>query len=260
MAELSDYLLIIGLPSMVALPFFFLDSQLDKDRLFSNYSNSMPNGAQANTGSSSSEPITEEKPKGPCPDNYLNRKTPLKELISTYQTEHPEAEMEKAIHVKKQCRLVTIMLDDVPIKQYDAALGSNPDFDKSHEGDRATPVGTFYVADKDLESKGQTAWYKALHISYPNKEDAARGLRNGLIKQWEANAINKAIDNCQMPPQNTQLGSLLKMHGKGGYISSRDWTWGCVGLDNSVMDEVYAFADKGCRKDGTFKTKLVIEY
>ncbi len=196
---------------------------------------------------------------GPCPSSLLNRTTSLYTLLDSYTTEFPEAQGARSIEVKKQCNLLTVLIDKIPIKQYATALGTDPVFDKVMQGDKRTPHGEFYVISKDSTANGSTQWYKALHISYPNEADAARGLKQKLISEYQHNAIVKANEACLQPPQNTKLGGEIKIHGEGG-ISGGNWTWGCMGLENSEIDEVYAFARAGCNKDGTPKTPIHIEY
>jgi lipoprotein-anchoring transpeptidase ErfK/SrfK len=38
------------------------------------------------------------------------------------------------------------------------------------------------------------------------------------------------------PPQYTQLGGLIYIHGNG---AGKDWTWGCVALENADIKELY---------------------
>ncbi len=73
-------------------------------------------------------------------------------------------------------------------------------------------------------------------LSYPNAEDAARGLAAGLITRAQHQAIASAIKAGRMPPQDTPLGSWIEIHGRG---SSRDWTLGCVALDDGDMRELF---------------------
>ena len=71
-------------------------------------------------------------------------------------------------------------------------------------------------------------------LSYPDVADATRGLQSGLITQSEYNAIASAQANRTEPPQNTNLGGLIEIHGQGG--AGQDWTWGCIAVANSVID------------------------
>lgn len=118
------------------------------------------------------------------------------------------------------------------LRTYRVGLGFSPVADKKREGDGATPEGEFYVFVKNSKS----AYYLSLGISYPNAEDAARGLRDGLITKAQHDAIVDAIKKKKAPPQYTKLGGLIYIHGHG---ASSDWTWGCVALENKDMKELY---------------------
>jgi murein L,D-transpeptidase YafK len=111
-------------------------------------------------------------------------------------------------------------------------LGLNPVDDKVKEGDRCTPEGDFFITAKNPKSQ----FFRSLALSYPNAEDAERGLRTGLITRRQHQQIIEAIRRKRTPPQETPLGGKILIHGGG---SSRDWTWGCVALDNADMQELF---------------------
>ncbi|HEX5732978.1 MAG TPA: L,D-transpeptidase family protein [Blastocatellia bacterium] len=118
------------------------------------------------------------------------------------------------------------------IRTYRAGLGTSPVGDKVRQGDRRTPEGEFYVCIKNPKSN----YYLSLGLSYPNEEDAERGLRDGLIDRARYNQIVNAIRSRRTPPQNTALGGEIFIHGHG---SASDWTWGCVALDNPDIKELF---------------------
>lgn len=118
------------------------------------------------------------------------------------------------------------------VRTYKVGLGLNPVEDKKRQGDRATPEGEFYIFTKNNKS----AYYLSLGLSYPNIEDAVRGVRDGLISQRQHDAIVKAIKRKATAPQNTALGGDIYIHGNG---ASSDWTWGCVALENEDMRELF---------------------
>ncbi len=134
--------------------------------------------------------------------------------------------------VKKHERKLHIFNGENLIKTYKIVLGVNPEGDKSEEGDGKTPEGEFYVFAKNDQSK----FYLSLGLSYPNIEDAKRGLQKNLISQDEHDAIIKAVNEKQMPLQDTKLGGEIYIHGGG---TSTDWTAGCVALKNEEMKELF---------------------
>jgi len=136
------------------------------------------------------------------------------------------------IVILKSKRELKLYSDRSLVRTYKVGLGLNTVDDKKRQGDRATPEGEFYIFTKNNKS----AYYLSLGISYPNVEDAERGLRAGLISREQHDAIVKAIKRRTAPPQNTELGGDIYIHGNG---ASSDWTWGCVALENENIRELY---------------------
>jgi murein L,D-transpeptidase YafK len=134
--------------------------------------------------------------------------------------------------VRKAARRLDLYSGDKLLRTYKAGLGFSPVADKKQEGDGATPEGEFYVFVKNNKS----AYYLSLGISYPNAEDADRGLRDGLINRAQHRAITDAIRTRTAPPQYTKLGGLIYIHGHG---AQSDWTWGCVALENEDIRELF---------------------
>ena len=136
------------------------------------------------------------------------------------------------IVVYKSARKLEFYSDKTLLKTYRIGLGFSPVADKVREGDGATPEGEFYVFVKNNKS----AYYLSLGVSYPNVEDAERGLRTGLITKAQYDAIVDAHRKKIGPPQYTKLGGLIYIHGNG---SASDWTWGCMALENAEMKELF---------------------
>jgi murein L,D-transpeptidase YafK len=143
---------------------------------------------------------------------------------------------EPRIVVFKSKRQLELYSNGAVVRTYRVGLGLNPVDDKQREGDRATPEGEFYIFTKNPKS----AYYLSLGISYPNIEDAERGLRTGLITRAQHNQIVSAIKRKAGPPQYTVLGGLIYIHGNG---AGSDWTWGCVALENEDVKELYNSVD-----------------
>jgi lipoprotein-anchoring transpeptidase ErfK/SrfK len=104
---------------------------------------------------------------------------------------------------------------------YEAELGQNWIGDKQFEGDKTTPEGIYQVIEK--KQGGQTRYYKALKINYPNEDDKNR---------FEALKQSGAID------KNKKIGGMIEIHGDGG--KGYHWTDGCVALANKDMDDLYS--------------------
>ena len=137
------------------------------------------------------------------------------------------------IVVKKAKRALEVFDGDKLIKTYRMALGFAPTGDKEKQGDGKTPEGEFYIFTKNNQSK----FYLSLGVSYPNSEDAKRGLDAKIITKNQYDQIVKAQNAKKAPPQNTRLGGEIYIHGGGA--SGEDWTWGCVALDNKNVKELF---------------------
>lgn len=136
------------------------------------------------------------------------------------------------ILIKKKARKLQIFDGKKLLRTYKISLGFMPEGDKEIEGDGKTPEGDFYVYFKNEQSQ----FYLSLGISYPNIEDAERGLKQNLIAREEYDEIVKANKEKMMPPQKTKLGGEIFIHGGG---CDADWTAGCMALTNEEMKEIF---------------------
>jgi murein L,D-transpeptidase YafK len=137
-----------------------------------------------------------------------------------------------SIVVEKGARRLTLYSGGERVRVFRVVLGFEPSGDKVKEGDGRTPEGDFYVCTKNEHSK----FYLSLGLSYPNAEDAERGLRDGLITRAQHDQITNAVERGAKPPWNTALGGEIFIHGGG---TASDWTWGCVALDNEHVKELF---------------------
>lgn len=119
---------------------------------------------------------------------------------------------------KSQARLY-LMQEGRVQKSYPVALGRNPTGHKQQEGDRRTPEGRYVLDYK----KSDSAFYKSIHISYPNQSDRLRAAARGV-----------------------DPGGLIMIHGqKNGFgwlaeiTQQRNWTDGCIAVTNAQMDEIW---------------------
>ena len=136
------------------------------------------------------------------------------------------------ILIEKADHRLTVFDGVRAVKTYRCAVGGGR-ADKTREGDHCTPEGDFYVCVKNPASK----YTRALGLSYPSIEDARRGLRDRMISRTQHNAIVNAINQGKRPPWKTPLGGEIMIHGAG---AGRDWTQGCIALDDADILELYA--------------------
>lgn len=139
---------------------------------------------------------------------------------------------EPRVVVEKGARRLRLYAGGELVRVRHVALGFTPEGDKVRQGDGRTPEGEYKVCMKNPKSN----FYLSLGLTYPNAEDAARGLRDGLITQAQHKSITRALDAGRCPPWNTTLGGEIFIHGGG---TSRDWTFGCVALENPEIKELF---------------------
>jgi len=119
------------------------------------------------------------------------------------------------------------------VSSYPVALGGQPVGAKREEGDGATPEGEYFITHGNPRSQ----FHLSLGLSYPNTVDAGKGLARGLISRGERESIAEAIEQHRQPPQHTKLGGDIFLHGGG---TRRDWTAGCIALENADIEELFA--------------------
>lgn len=159
------------------------------------------------------------------------------------------------IFVDKSDYTLTLYSGNTPLKSYHVALAEAGLGDKVKSGDHKTPEGNFYVTERSvLNPPDQYLGTRWMRLSYPNIEDAQRGLNSGLIDQATYDQIVRAVNNRQTPPQETALGGGIGIHGGSNWQNNwgDNWTWGCVGLTNSDVNEIFDYIPVG--------TKVVIQY
>jgi murein L,D-transpeptidase YafK len=136
------------------------------------------------------------------------------------------------VKVKKSENRMFLMENDRVVKEYHVVFGANPKGHKLQEGDEKTPEGTYTLDYK----KEDSSFHRAMHISYPNKQDKANAKKRGVSP-----------------------GGFIMIHGQPnglGWLApvsqQFNWTKGCIALTNSEMDEFMKLVSVG--------TKIKIEW
>ena len=152
----------------------------------------------------------------------------------------------RVLVIDKAKKDLVVLVDGRQVAQFPAAFGIDPDSDKYKVFDCATPEGLYFITHKKAKSR----FYRLLGISYPNPAKAEKGLVEGTISLKEYKTIQKALQRSRPVPCNTGLGCGIAIHGGGVFNSSgkapeRDWTRGCIALNNPDMEKLFNFCRFG---------------
>lgn len=136
------------------------------------------------------------------------------------------------------------------ISTYDGiAIGRYGAAHNRMQGDNRTPVGRFRVAWISDDSR----FHRFLGLDYPDLETAQRAYTDKRITEADWQAIRRAHQEGEIPPQNTPLGGQIGIHGIGAgspeVHGSYNWTEGCVALTNDEINELLEWVRIGTRVD-----------
>ncbi len=125
------------------------------------------------------------------------------------------------------------------------AIGRNGAGEKSHRGDDVTPLGNYRIGWINEKSP----FRKFFGLTYPTVEHADSALKQGTIGLDTYESIARAHLAGQIPPQNTNLGGQIGIHGLGSanlsIHKSMNWTHGCIALTNDQIDQLSQWVEKG---------------
>lgn len=127
------------------------------------------------------------------------------------------------IVVQKGQRKMYLLSGNKAIKVYDIGLGTFPIGHKEFEGDGKTPEGLYYIDRRNPNSR----YHLSLGVSYPNTNDQIFAATQGLLP-----------------------GGDIMIHGQGpeGKVLSkqmRDWTVGCIAVNDEEVEDIYAMVQDG---------------
>ena len=130
-----------------------------------------------------------------------------------------------AVLVEKANRKMYLISDGRKYREYNISLGDNPIGHKQQEGDQRTPEGNYIIDYRNPNSR----YHLSLHINYPNEQDKASAKRRGVSP-----------------------GGDIFIHGLPnglGFIpsafSGKDWTDGCIAVNNKEIEEIWALVKNG---------------
>ncbi len=139
----------------------------------------------------------------------------------------PRAQTVDKVIVKKSERTMQLLRKGEVVREYRVALGAAPRGHKFQEGDKRTPIGDYILDWRNPRSN----YYKSIHVSYPNERDKALAQFLGITP-----------------------GGMIMLHGMPNHIQSpavraeysrRDWTDGCIAVQDQEMDEIWRLVRDG---------------
>jgi len=131
-----------------------------------------------------------------------------------------------AILVTKADRELSLYQNGRKMVSYPIRLGYNGIRNKQFQGDGATPEGRYQVSA--MRGRGETQFYRALLLDYPNADDRRRFQRAKQMGQIDA---------------AKSIGGQIEIHGTAN--DSLAQTLGCVMLDNPHMLELFSRVTTG---------------
>ena len=133
-----------------------------------------------------------------------------------------ENQLADRILVEKSKRTLALYAQDKPLKTYHVSLGKYPKGPKRKEGDLKTPEGFYVISGR----KANSQYHLALQISYPDDLDTERAHKQGV-----------------------NPGGRILIHGQpedyGKRKRRRDWTHGCIAVNNQEIDEIWRIVPDG---------------
>jgi murein L,D-transpeptidase YafK len=125
------------------------------------------------------------------------------------------------IQVFKGDRRMQLLHHRSLLREYSFDLGFAPTGHKEQEGDGRTPEGAYVIDRRNPNS----SFHLSLGISYPNSDDVAAARAKGV-----------------------EPGGDIFIHGTPDkWAGTPDWTWGCIAVTNSEMDEIYSMVQTGTK-------------
>lgn len=134
------------------------------------------------------------------------------------------------------------------VKTYHIASGKGGKGTKRRRGDSKTPIGTYRISS----FKESSRFHYFIQLDYPNLMDAWYGYKNQTIDANDFKRIASAYKKREAPPQDTELGGFIGIHGLGVTDEKKltihqelNWTEGCIALTNEEVNDLRNFIDVG---------------
>jgi len=129
------------------------------------------------------------------------------------------------LEINKDARRLLVVANGEAVKSYRISLGRAAQGAKDREGDGRTPEGTYVIDYR----KADSAYHRALHISYPDPGDRRHAYELGV-------SPGGAIMIHGLPNGFGWIGRFHRLY---------DWTQGCIAVTDEEMDELWRAVPPG---------------
>jgi hypothetical protein len=140
------------------------------------------------------------------------------EVIQMPKVTAPQTVEKPSLYIDKLNYILELKDGGKTLKRYPIGLGREPVNRKLCYDLSSTPEGIYSLSYK----YPNTTYHKALGVSYPNAVDR---IRYKLAIEYDV--LSRTAD----------IGSDIQIHGRGNV---QNWTWGCIAMNNSDIDELFA--------------------
>ncbi len=130
-----------------------------------------------------------------------------------------------SVLIEKSRRMMYLVSNGKKYRKYKISLGDNPVGHKQQEGDERTPEGHYVIDYRNPNSR----YHLSLHITYPNKKDKAFAKKMGVSPGGDI-FIHGLPNGMGLMP---------------GAFENRDWTDGCIAVNNDEIKEIWALVKNG---------------
>lgn len=152
-------------------------------------------------------------------DAYRNPDTVTDWRVKLNVIAHTLSQADYVLVLKEQ-RKMLIKRKGQLVKTFNINMGWAPVGHKEKEGDGKTPEGLYHL---DRKYDRSDKFYKSYWISYPSIKERAAAKRKGIAP-----------------------GFGVSIHGTTpGKTKAKDWTAGCIALQNKDMDTLFAYIAEG---------------
>lgn len=146
-------------------------------------------------------------------------------ILTTWLHASVDLPIADSVLIEKAKRKMYLIHNDQVFREYDISLGDSPVGHKQQRGDEKTPEGSYVIDFRNPNSR----YHLSLHINYPSKTDKERARRLGVNPGGDI-YIHGLPNGMGLVP---------------ALFEGRDWTDGCIAVNNDQIEEIWKLVKNG---------------